>query len=104
MTRIHAAGSLAPLMALLLAPHVLSQPAPPIRGFSAEHVTEQRRIEDQFRAVPKPENLREHMRIISAEPHHAGSPNSRKVAEYVLSQFKSYGLNASIEQFEATRR
>jgi N-acetylated-alpha-linked acidic dipeptidase len=101
MTRIHAAGSLAPLMALLLAPHVLAQPAPPIRGFSAEHVTEQRRIEDQFRAVPKPENLREHMRIISAEPHHAGSPNSRKVAEYVLSQFKSYGLNASIEQFEA---
>ena len=101
MTRIHAAGSLAPLAALLLAPQVLTQSAPPIRGFSADHAVQQRKIEDQFRAVPKPENLREYMRVISAEPHHAGSPNSKKVAEYVLSQFKSFGLNASIEQFEA---
>ena len=41
------------------------------------------------------------MQLISENPHHAGSPGSRKVAEYVLSQFKSWGLNASIEQFEA---
>ena len=54
-----------------------------------------------FRAIPKPENLREYMRTIAAEPHHAGSPGSRKVAEYMLAQFKSWGLNASIEQFEA---
>ena len=51
--------------------------------------------------MPKPENLREYMRVISAEPHHAGSPGSRKVADYVLAQFKSWGLNASIETFEA---
>ena len=41
------------------------------------------------------------MQLISESPHHAGSPGSKKVAEYVLSQFKSWGLNASIEQFEA---
>jgi N-acetylated-alpha-linked acidic dipeptidase len=101
MTRVHAVGSLAPLLALLLAPQVLSQPAQAIRGFSAASADRERDIERQFRAVARPENLREHMRVISADPHHAGSPNSRKVAEYVLAQFKSYGLNASIEEFEA---
>ena len=101
MTRLHAAGSLAPLIALLLAPQVLSQPAQDIRGFSTANAERERKAEEQFRAIPKPENLREHMRVITAEPHHAGSPNSRKVAEYVLAQFKSYGLDASIEQFEA---
>src|SRR5690242_8292814 len=101
MTRIHAAGSLAPLFALLLTPQVLSQPAQPLRGFSAANAERERSLEDQFRKSPKPENLREHMRAISSEPHAAGSSNSKKVAEYVLNQFKSYGLNASIEQFEA---
>jgi len=101
MTRIHAAGSLAPLLALLLAPQVLSQTAQPIRGFSAAASDHERSVEDQFRKVPKPENLREYMRTSAAEPHHAGSPGSRKVADYVLAQFKSWGLNATIETFEA---
>src|SRR4051794_35755661 len=101
MRRLHIAGSLTPLLALLLAPSVLSQPAPGIRGFAPANVEKQRAFERQFRAVPKPENLREYMRTISAEPHHAGSPGSRKVAEYILGQFTSWGLNASIESFEA---
>jgi len=41
------------------------------------------------------------MRIISAEPHHAGAPGSRRVANYILGKFKSWGLNASIEEFQA---
>lgn len=86
------------LLASLDAP---TQPPSPIRGFTAASSEPQRQAEEKFRAVPKPENLREHMRVISAEPHHAGGPGSRKVAEYVLSQFKSWGLNASIEPFEA---
>jgi N-acetylated-alpha-linked acidic dipeptidase len=101
MRRIHIAGSLVPLLFLLLAPGVDSQPAATLRGFSSEAASRQREIEQKFRAVPKPENLREHMRVISAEPHHAGSPASRKVAEYVLAQFKASGLDARIEEFEA---
>jgi N-acetylated-alpha-linked acidic dipeptidase len=51
--------------------------------------------------VPLPDNLRDYMQAIAAEPHHAGSPGSRKVAEYILAKFKSWGLNAAIEQSEA---
>src|SRR4026209_2212626 len=78
-----------------------TQPAPPIRGFTAQSSTAQRQAEEKFRGVPKPENLREYMRAIAEEPHHAGSPGSRKVAEYILDKFKPWGLNASIESFEA---
>jgi N-acetylated-alpha-linked acidic dipeptidase len=87
---------------LLLAPStVRTQSFGPIRGFSAKSSEVQRQVEERFRAVAKPENLREYMRTSSAEPHHAGSAGSRKVADYVLAQFKSWGLNASIETFEA---
>jgi N-acetylated-alpha-linked acidic dipeptidase len=73
----------------------------PIRGFTEASSEVQRQVEEKFRLVPKAENNREYMRVIAAEPHHAGSPGSRKVADYVLAQFKSWGLNASIETFEA---
>src|SRR4029079_927068 len=78
-----------------------TQPAAPIRGFTAQTSAAQRKAEETFRGLPKRENLREYMRAITEEPHHAGSPGSRKVAEYLLGKFKSWGLNASIESFEA---
>jgi N-acetylated-alpha-linked acidic dipeptidase len=77
-----------------------SQPAG-IRGFTSAHVAAQRDREQRFQSLPSPDNLRDYMRTIAAEPHHAGSAGSRKVAEYILGKFKSWGLNASIEPFEA---
>src|SRR4051812_8973628 len=87
-------------VALLLPPPAHSQQPAGIRGFAAG-VSAERDHEKSFQAVPSPEKLREYMRTIASEPHHAGSPASRKVAEYILGLFKSWGLNASIEQFEA---
>ena len=78
-----------------------SQPAPSIRGFTSAHAASERDREKLFQSVPSPELLREYMKAISAEPHHAGSAGSRKVAEYILAKFRSWGLNASIEEFQA---
>jgi N-acetylated-alpha-linked acidic dipeptidase len=78
-----------------------SQQPAPIRGFTSAHAGAQREHERRLHSLPSADNLREYMRTIAAEPHHAGSPASRKVAEYILGQFKSWGLNATIEQFEA---
>ena len=72
-----------------------------IRGFTSEHVGPEREREKRLQSLPSPENLRDYMKTITAEPHHAGSAGSRKVAEYILAKFKSWGLNANIEQFEA---
>lgn len=75
--------------------------APGIRGFPDQAAAEQRTLEEKFRAVPSAERLREYMQAMSAEPHVAGRPGSRKVAEYALEKFKSFGLNAQIEEQEA---
>lgn len=94
-------------IALLLALTVLVSPAAQtqqpagIRGFNAASAAAERDREKQFQAIPKPDNLRDYMREISAEPHNAGSPGSRKVAEYILAKYKSWGLNAAIEEQEA---
>jgi N-acetylated-alpha-linked acidic dipeptidase len=86
---------------LLIPPAIHSQQPPGIRGFSSDGASAERVLERQFRAVPDPEKLREYMRAITEEPHHAGSLAGRKVAEYILAKFKSWGLDASIEQTEA---
>ena len=86
---------------LLIPPYARSQQTPGIRGFTSAGAAAERDRERRFQSVPAPDNLREYMRTITAEPHHAGSPGSRKVAEYILAKFKSWGLSATIEQSEA---
>lgn len=89
------------LAAVVLTATPFAQAPAPIRGFFEHSVQAQRDREQRYRALPTPDNLREYMRIISEEPHHAGAPGSRKVAEYVLARFKEWGLDAAIEEHEA---
>jgi N-acetylated-alpha-linked acidic dipeptidase len=86
---------------LLFGTAAATQSAPSIRGFTPQNSVTERALEEKFRAVPKPDNAREYMRTISAHPHHAGSAASRAVADYILGQFRSWGLDASLESFEA---
>ena len=75
--------------------------APVIRGFPSDAVAAERQREEQFRKMPDSARLKEYMTAMAGEPHVAGRPGSRKVAEYALGQFKSWGLDAKIETFEA---
>ncbi len=93
--------TLALAVTLLAPPALHSEQEPAVRGFTAGHLAAERALERQFRAVPNPERLREYMREITREPHHAGSPASRGVAEYILAKFTSWGLDATIEPTEA---
>ena len=72
-----------------------------IRGFPSDAVAAERQREEQFRKVPDSARLKEYMTAMAGEPHVAGRPASRKVAEYALEKFKSWGLDARIESFEA---
>ena len=74
---------------------------PPIRGFTPEGAETQQALEAKARAIPDAARLRTYMERMSAEPHIAGSPQSRKVAEYALGLMKDWGLDARIEEFEA---
>ena len=78
------------------------QPAPaPVRGFPADALATQWKWETAARAVPNPDSVRVNIRLLSAVPHEAGTERSRHVAETILARFKSFGLDAHIEQFEA---
>lgn len=72
-----------------------------LSGFTAEETAPQLDWEAKYRALPQPDNLREYMRFITEEPHIAGAPGSKRVAEYVLGKFRSWGLEAWIEEHEA---
>src|SRR5579863_7877162 len=72
----------------------------PLYGFTAADSQTQRDWETKFRAIPDPKILRDTMQRLSARPHHVGSPYDKQNAEWILSQLKSWGLDAQIETFE----
>ena len=69
--------------------------------FPDDAVAAQRQREEQFRKIPDSARLKEYMEAMAGEPHVAGQPSSKKVADYALAKFKSFGLDAKLEEFEA---
>ncbi len=84
---------------------LLSLPAYPqtasIRGFLAKDVSSEQKLEQQAQSTPDSTRLREYMEFLAGEPHNAGSPRSKAVAGHILGMLKDWGLEASIEEFEA---
>jgi N-acetylated-alpha-linked acidic dipeptidase len=56
--------------------------------------------DEKFRALPQPANIKGYMQRLAARPHHVGSPYAKENAEWMLAQFKAWGWDASIEQFD----
>jgi N-acetylated-alpha-linked acidic dipeptidase len=71
-----------------------------LRGFTPENSQAQRSWETRFKAIPDPARMRESMRLLSAHPHHVGSAYGKQNAEWLRDQFRSYGWQADIEQFD----
>jgi N-acetylated-alpha-linked acidic dipeptidase len=72
----------------------------PLYGFSPATSKTERVWEKKFKAIPSPQIMRDTMRRLSARPHHVGSPYDKDNAEWILARFKSWGLDAHIEQYE----
>src|SRR5690348_17118649 len=94
----------ASLVALLASAAGLAlSPAPadtPLRGFFPQSVQAERDLEARFKAMPDPARMRAAMQRLSARPHHVGSPYDKENAEWILNEFKSYGWDAHIENFD----
>ena len=69
-----------------------SSQAQNILGFSAASTARQNQIENQFKAIPTPEEARRQLRIFTAEPHLAGSERNNELARYMASEWKKQGL------------
>lgn len=90
------------LAGITLAPigsHVIAD-EPTLYGYSAESSRAERQWEEKLRAIPNTDNLRAYMQLLSAHPHHVGSPYDKQNAEWILGKFKEFGLDAHIEQFD----
>jgi len=74
-----------------VSPSVLSG----FRNFSAEQ-----QVESHFLAVPDPKLAEEHLRILTSEPHIAGSVEDKKTADYVLQKFREAGLDVEITEYK----
>jgi len=70
------------------------------RGYSDANARTEMDWENKMRSVPKPELLREYMKHLAAEPHHVGSAYDKQNAEWIRDKFKSWGIDAKLEEFE----
>ncbi|HEU4714528.1 MAG TPA: M28 family metallopeptidase [Pyrinomonadaceae bacterium] len=83
---------------LLATPLALAQTT--IDGFNDQRAVAQRRWEERFRAVPTPNSAREHLRILTREPHIAGTKADYDTAIYVRDQLRSYGIPAELKEYD----
>ena len=84
----------------LLAPMGWTADSDALRGYSPTSAQSEQDWEAKFRALPDPANLGAFMQRLSAHPHHVGSAYDRDNAEWILSKFKEWGLDAKIETYD----
>ena len=76
----------------------LETPLKTIRGFSAASSALELERERVLKASPSAKVAEADFDMMTAEPHHTGSPYEIKLADYVAGQFKSFGIES--EKYE----
>jgi len=69
-------------------------------GFTANGMTQQQQLEKRFDSLLSASEIRDWLKQMSSQPNQVGSPHDKANAEWMLAQFKSWGWDAQIEQFD----
>ena len=69
-------------------------------GFMPGSREGQLKAEAHALAVPTPENARSWLRVLTAEPHVAGTPADYKTAVFVRDKLREWGWKAELEELE----
>jgi N-acetylated-alpha-linked acidic dipeptidase len=69
-------------------------------GYTGASSAKELEWEQRFRAIPEAAKAHENMKFLAAHPHNVGSEAQRKNAEWMVKQYKSWGWDAKIEQFD----
>jgi N-acetylated-alpha-linked acidic dipeptidase len=75
-----------------------AQPTPTartIRGFSAAGSSAEAARERELKAIPDAKTAEADFDVMTAEPHHTGSPYEIKLADYVSDQFRKIGIEST---------
>ncbi|GGB11091.1 transferrin receptor-like dimerization domain-containing protein [Puia dinghuensis] len=70
-----------------------------LAGFSDAEAGQQLQLEKTFDGYLSAANVDSGIRIMSARPHHVGSPGDKAVVNYIYNQFKSWGYDVQLETF-----
>ena len=70
-----------------------------LTGYAPQSARSEREWEQRFRAIPDPAKMAQYMDRLAARPHAVGQPWDEQNAQYLLSTFRSWGLDAHIETF-----
>ena len=69
-------------------------------GLAFAQASDQAALIAQFDANIRADDIRDFNKLMSAEPNHVGSPHDKANADFMLAQFKSWGWDVHIEQFQ----
>jgi N-acetylated-alpha-linked acidic dipeptidase len=82
---------------------VPAQGVPPqgvsLQIFGFRDFAKQFQIDQEFLKVPSPARAEQHLKILTAQPHVAGSPEDKATADYVLKQFQVAGLETEMVKY-----
>jgi N-acetylated-alpha-linked acidic dipeptidase len=88
------------LGAVLLSAQTAPAPAAArLRGFSEAASAAALAREREFQAMPDAKMAEADFDVMTAEPHHTGSPYEIKLADYVADKFKSFGFEISRDEY-----
>src|SRR5579862_1397039 len=97
-----AAGSIAILLFALSYGHAQDSPAASgITGFAPARVAAERLLEQKLRAIPDAPHAEANLHRLTSEPHLAGTDASRRVAEWLRDQYRSFGFDSDIVVYSA---
>ena len=77
-----------------------SDHAPVPAGFSVDSARNEAAWEQKFRAIPSVDNMRDDMKLLTAHPHHVGSPYDEQNAKWLAEQFQRWGWDTHVETFQ----
>jgi len=78
-----------------------AQNAGAIPGFAPTRVEAEQQLEAKLRGIPDAAHAEANLRHLTAEPHMAGTEASRRVAEWLRDQYRSFGFDAEIVSYSA---
>src|SRR5262245_18189489 len=76
------------------------KPPRALLGFLAGSREAEKKAENDLLATPTPERARGWLRALTEEPHVAGTPQGKKVAEYVRDRLVEFGLKAEMVTYD----
>src|SRR5438445_1123217 len=74
--------------------------APGLAGFSGDNARAERQWEEKCHTAISTYYIWDYAKLLSARPHHVGSPYDKQDEEWLASKFKEWGWDVHVESFQ----